>query len=226
MAGRRAVSRRSRNPRRKTQNWSSLAGKAFKLATRVARLINTEHKFLDTNVTSLAVFNAGYGVDLLTGVAQGVDMNQRTGNSIKLSSWELEGFLAAGTIPVTTPIKFRIWLVRDTEQAGAVPNPNQLFVNTAASDLSVDTFRQIQTQPTSRWQVLMDERITLDPGRAESQSLSFRKSLNSHVHYIGTTGAAASMGPGTLYLFYTSTGALAGNGCVLTYNSRIRYVDN
>lgn len=92
------------------------AYKAYKLATKLAQVINVEFKQYDYAATGQNVdFNGTYTANVCI-PAQGVADNQRSGDSIKLQRMDFEANVRAGS-NATIPANCRVILVWDKENS-------------------------------------------------------------------------------------------------------------
>lgn len=84
------ITRRKRNTRRNGTGWKNIAYKALKTAKFVAGLVNAESKFFEANLTATAQTYSGQIVPLCY-PSQGVTVNQREGDSIKMKNLTMRG---------------------------------------------------------------------------------------------------------------------------------------
>lgn len=204
--------------------YMNIAKQALRTANFVANLVNVEHKYKDTSISALAVFNAGWGIDALNLIAEGDDMTDRNGRSIKATDLDLRMQIELNTGLANCII--RVMLIRDNANAGAAPTMTDIIAGAAGSDQIVNQFRNVLTGATHRYDILMDKRIAIDAAKSSQASLVKHFKLDSHIRYIGTTAALTSNGNGSLYLAYISTGGVAADGVLLTHNTRLKFIDN
>lgn len=82
--------RRKRYNKKAATGWKNLAYKAFKTAKFVAGLVNAEAKYFEANLTATAQTYNGQIVPLCY-PSQGIAVNQREGDSIKMKNLTIRG---------------------------------------------------------------------------------------------------------------------------------------
>lgn len=193
-----------------------LARKAIKGFWKLKKLINVEVKNFDVAVTSLSVPSAGTIVQF-TGIAEGDEYNQRTGRSIKASSFLLKCDLAINAS--ATSSAFRQLIFIDTMTNGAAPAVTDVL--SAASYLAEMNINGVQPH---RFRILSDKTFTLSNQGTQSRTFSKYHKLRHHINWYGTGGGTTNMGPGQVFVLWI--GSEATNTPTLNYSARFRYVDN
>jgi len=202
MARTNTIVKRKRSGRRQSQgdSVSKFAGDAYSLGTRALRglneirkLINIEYKVLDKIQTS-TTFSTSGGILALSQIAQGLDFNNRVGDSIKIQRIIFTGRINVNAATTTTTV--RVLLVRDLQGFGTRPLVSDVLqtVGTASAPLSPMNFLN-----RDRFSVLFDELMTLSPSTNYSAPVSYDVPHAGHIKYLGSTAADASDGNGTLY---------------------------
>ena len=183
------VNKRSRGRRERQQSDSvgKYFGDAWSLAKRTAvglneirKLINVEEKVLQTDNTS-ATFNTTGTVYSLTTVAQGVDYDERVGNSIKLQRIQVNARIFMNTTSGNTV--FRFILFRDLDGYGTAPTTADLLetgVGSATAPLAL-----LNWNKRARFSILFDERGTLSPQGERGTYISVDIPHEGHVFYLG-----------------------------------------
>lgn len=206
---------------------SKYAGDAYDLARRtwsglneIRRLINIEEKYLDFNLTQ-SPDTAGT-VSCITQVAQGVTMNTRVGNSIRVQRLSVLGRATVSTA-VTTFSLVRVIVFRDMEGQGTAPTMGdvlELVSNTAAPRSPIDWLNR------KRFSILYSELIplTVVTGGNGIAVFKYEVALGKHTLYRGTTAAAASDGEGSIYVGCISDEAT--NVPSVNSYTRIEYTDD
>ncbi len=168
------------------------------------------------------VTNTGL-ISLLTGIPQGDDIGDRTGNKLRIQSIEAKGFILSNTAATADVQHLRIIIFRDLEQHGTVPAITELLEGGTYSSLREKLNMQ-------RFQVIYDEWIPMmNTGTAASPITNakifkfYKKTKGTKVNYIGTSAAQASQGKGNYYL--ALDGNQATNGPTFTVNFRVRFTD-
>lgn len=224
--GRSSRGRRS-GRRNRPKNSSTAAGRyvsdAWSLAKRTAtglneirKLINIEHKFFDLN-SNLTSTQAGT-VQYLTGIAQGVDLSNRVGDSIKIQTLE---FNATCYMGVTTPASCRIIIVRDLENGGAAIAGSDVLANVGGAGAATSLFNYINAE--KRFAIIFDELISLDTSNS-TQTLHMKMSHGGHIFFRDTTAAVTNGAEGVLYLLVTTD--VAATGPTVRSSFRVTYTDD
>lgn len=182
---------------------------------------------------------------LVTPIAQGTEMYQRTGRKVKLRSIQLKGEVSladpgsGATAPSEAyPIRFAI--VYDDQPNGTLPSVADMF---QALDSSATTynwpFAPINLNNRDRFKILKDWVFTLKPGSNAGTSasyadgfhgckdLTFYKKIDFDMIFNGSGSGIGTIQTGAIYVVaYQQVGAQA-NGIVGTYRfiTRLRYVD-
>lgn len=205
--------------------YANIARKALRTAQMVASIVNVEHKYIDTQVTSATILNTAYRVDPLTLCAEGDDMTNRNGRSIKATELDLRVQLQQNA--AAAPVMFRMMLIRDNACSGATLTMTDIVSSTIGTNNAPNDYRNVLTGATKRYDILYNKFISLDGGDSYKNWTKHIK-LDSHVRYIGTGNTITSAGQGSLFLACISTGATGGttDGSTLTYQCRVKFVDN
>jgi hypothetical protein len=183
-------------------------------------LFNTEVKMFDANQPSFTFDSAG-NMQYLSGIAQGVDYNQRTGNSVKVIGLEfnlITTIIAAGQ-------SLRSVLFSDRESRGVVPAATDLLE--AGGGVS-GVISPYEHKSVNRFQIIKDDQMIWGTGNnASSVTRAIRVliPMQHHVAWNGTTGAQADSGEQSLYLYLQSDSVTAGSGGAQFW-VRTFYVDN
>ncbi len=220
--GRKPRKRGARQPKSGGDTLSAYGRDAWSLAQRTARglneirkLINVETKFLDFNFTSNPTQSGT--VDNLSVMVQGTDLSQRLGDSIKLQSIEFNYGVVLGTGDAFV----RVMLVRDMENQGGTPTASEVLqVNATAKTV----FSAPNYINRNRFSILYDETTTLTALSDTRCSYKVHLPIEKHVHYRGTTAAAASGAEGQL-IWITTTDLNAGQPSIPVY-FRLTFTDD
>lgn len=200
------------------------AYKAYKMAKFVKSIVNTEFKFSDQSQTGMNLDSAGWQWNALSLLAQGDDNYMRNGKSILPKSLGLEcDITLKGALDYTT---VRCVVLRYNACNGGNPVSTDVFATTSGFQ-AVNSFRNIQTGPTSNYTILYDQRFTLDTSYKSQIHISKYWKLYGHIKYIGTTSAVGSAGPGNLFIgFISDSPTSATDYCGVDFITRLRYIDN
>lgn len=193
---------------------SSIAQNALKIASFVKSIVNVEFKFWD-NAASLAAQDWNGGLSDLILPAQGTNVNQRTGDSIKLKtltlrySWERN--------PLTSLNQDICRIVIFLDKQNSITTGAQFF--TAVGTLNAP-FQSKNPDTKFETKTLYDQICSVD----QYHPITTKQiviDLEDHVHFnTGTTNIdhnAIKM----LLICQSPT-----NGSQFSYNSRVTYIDN
>jgi len=226
--GRRGGGIRARNtPRsKKGDSVGQYFGDAWSLAKRTAnglneirKLINIEEKIQAGTVSSTP--DRTGNVYPLTQMAQGIDYaNNRVGDSIKLQTIQFRAkVLLNGS---ATGTACRVLVVRDLFNiGGGDPTTAQILQDVASTFAPLSPMNWLLRD---RFSVLCDETFDLSSGGNQCATFYWNVAHEGHVKYVGTTAAAASNGPGSLYLVAISDEAT--NTPALSVDFRVTFTDD
>lgn len=197
------------------------------LAKAAIRLAHKEMYFFDTvNTPSSVVSNAGL-VTCLTNVAQGDDINNRTGNAITARSLNLR-ILASGNAQNTINY-MRVIVFMDKDNQGSNPAPGDVL-QTVGSQVSI--ISPLKIANLGRFQILYDRVCTFDHqvdytvGTANNDpvgacNLKLYKRMRTPLRFTGSSGT--NIFHNAIFLLVLSD--VASNDPVYTFYSRIGYND-
>lgn len=201
-------------------------GDAWSLAKRTAsglneirKLINIEEKVLDTNQASFA-FDTNGTVVPVSLVAQGLDFNQRVGDSFKMQNIQFRYRVFRATGATTSVV--RIMLVRDLDCQGATPTVGSIIENGTLGTAQAPT-SPLRFLNRKRFAVLYDNLTVVtstDIGFSDSISMAH----DGHILFLGTTAVAASQGKGSLFVLVVSDEA--ANTPTIAFQTRIVFTDD
>lgn len=194
----------------------------IKLAKDVAvlqSLINVEKKFIDTTATYAmdTASSATQTLTLLNGLAQGDGSTNRDGNSIKMTSLEVDGYVSLNSLQTNDYI--RVAIVMDMQANAAAP----VFTDIYESSVPVSLAKR-NKNTVDRFIVLKEWDFTLTTAGKAIQKFEAFKKMQQHVKFNGTGATIASLYTGAIYL--VANGSVGSNTSSITFNSRIRFVDN
>jgi len=201
-------------------------GDAWSLAKRTAsglneirKLINVEEKVIEVDYASNTFDTSGDLVSIST-VVQGLDYNQRVGNSIKLQEIEINARIFMNTTSGNTVYRFLV--VRDLDGYGTTPAVSDILANgvgSATAPLAIKDFLN-----RKRFSILFDEMGTLSPQGERGVYITVKMEHAGHILYLGSTAAAASNGKGSLYILVLSDETV--NMPSLAFQSRVTFTDD
>lgn len=182
-------------------------------------LINAEKKFMDYNLTPTISSTASY--NHINGCAQDDTETGRDGQSVKMVSLYVEGYVTLNAS--ATQDNVRISVVLDRQVNGSGPAYTDIYESSNPA-----SFRNKDT--VDRFQVLKSQNIILSHNGANLKKFCFYINLGKfdqkdmHVKYNGALATLASIYTNALYI--TWVGTQATNTSTAVINSRIRFVDN
>lgn len=186
-----------------------------------------EKKNIDTLIQTGLPLNAFTTPQLLTGIAQGVDVNQRVGRRVVLKSLDVRYRVQVSTLPANTGNinRIRTLIIYDKQTNGSIP--------ALVDILSQTNFNaHMNLSNSDRFVVIADEyseQRQYDnfqaPGASVISGHFFRK-FNLETMFTGTGGQIVNITGGSLYFLCSSdavTSALTDFGILA--DCRVRYVD-
>lgn len=202
-----------------TQRGPQLA-KLAQQVKMVTALVNAEKQFFDTfGAVNPVVTPTGQTLNL---IPEGDDSQGRQGRSIRAKEISVRlNFYSATAATASQAV--RVILIKDNLPQGSVVNVGTIFQGGVAG---VNNMPALDVQQ-GRFKWLFDETFTLGilAGGQDAKVIHFDLKLDHHINFIGSTGAVASIGQGSLILFVL-TDTVSGNASTGAYYSRLRYYDN
>lgn len=201
-------------------------GDAWSLAKRTAtglneirKLINVEEKVIEVDYASNTFDTSGDLISIST-VAQGLNFNERVGNSIKLQEIEINARIFMNTTSGNTVYRFLV--VRDLDGYGTTPTPADILSNGVGSSTAPLAIKDFLNR--KRFSILFDEMGTLSPQGERGVYIHVKMDHAGHILYLGTAAAAASNGKGSLYILVLSDETV--NVPSLAFQSRVTFTDD
>jgi hypothetical protein len=197
-------SRRSRKGRTSNEKavgkWASdaysVGARALAGVSRLTKLINIEtkvfHKYSSFSITNSPT------VSCISLVPQGADQGNRTGNSLKLQTFEMNYVLTLNSSSVNNNI-IRVIILRDLENAGADPNGTDIFDLSTTAYISALNYANLH-----RFSIIYDKVLCLSVINKELAFDSFKSAQSGHIKYRGSATSSASNAEGALYLVVQS----------------------
>ena len=162
----------------------------------IRKLINTEEKFIDTYQSGSAS-RAGT-MHYMVPIAQGDNVNDRTGDSIKVQSLYFEGYVffnGASAGPHTC----RVIILRDLQNLGTAPVGSDIIQSAGTGFATTCPYNFINGKElTKRFSILHDELVTLDLYN-QTGIFSFKSNADKHCYFRGTTSATTDAANGAYY---------------------------
>lgn len=201
-----------RRPRKTwaNSNWGTVAKKAFRIATKVAKFVNAEYKYYEFAQTAQTLDYNG-AMWTLFNPAQGTSVNQRDGDSVKMVNLTIEGSIVRNGIDDIV----RLIIYKDREMTTSVPS--DLMENVADPQVVFSNKNQDNKFNTK---ILVDRKFTITSNSPLHRFNIVRK-IPYHVHWTAGTTTIKNNGIRIMLFSQQSTG-----GSKVTYHSRISYLDN
>lgn len=204
---------------RRWRNYRRGATQLYRDVMMLKGLINVEKKFIDNTISASAISSTG-ATSLMNGVAQGTDNINRVGDSIKMVSIMIEGYVTLHASATSDYIRLALVLDKQPNAAlGAYTDIYQTSTPQAPRHyLTVD-----------RYVVLKEFRLDLDSNGKQLAKFSHYTKIpvNSKDHHVKFNGTGATIG--SIYtnsLLLAVCGTQATNTSTLNAIVRIRFVDN
>lgn len=190
------------------------AYKGYQLAKTAIGLINAEHKYIDTAVSTTNASITGSQV-LLNATAEGDGSANRDGNSIKCTDMFFKAYLNRGTVDNV----IRISVIKVNMVNGTGITLSQVFESGSnnLSSYNKDFMGQ-------QFQILYDKFVVLDTYRP-SVMIKKKLKLGFHTKYSGTGGTTADMATGGIFILFWGLSNAATPGTYQLYN-RVNFLDN
>lgn len=200
------------------QDAADFAGAVWKYGKYALAALNTEEKEAYVLVKDGATASF---IQFISGIAQGSDYNQRTGDSVKVTNARVDYLLSAN---VTAGQNFsRLILLRDFMNQGSQPVNADIFQDTSTNSAMISS--PYKSTLGDRFEVLYDT-IHAQTYVSDNGIIHRRVGLgiNDHFLFKGTTAATADSWQGALYVVFVTDQAV--NAPKLTLSVLINFVDN
>lgn len=210
---RRKTYRRKRYARKRGTNWGSVAKTALKTAKWVAGLVNAEYKYFDVS-PSLPISSSynGYITGPLCAPPQGVDVESRTGDSIKMVNMTLRMLINYNG---SNYENVRVIVLHDKENS--IVNVSD-FLDLTGSSLAVLSPKNQINQYDSK--TIFDRTYAISSNRPQVIIHKVIK-LNMHTHFQASTTTIKNNAIKLIVI-----GQQASSGSTFQYFSKITYLDN
>lgn len=225
--GRRQYGKRRRYSRKKQSFGGigkalAIAGTALSVARGVKSLLNVEYKnqtvddvFVTSNILSTGT------IYYVTPVAQGITDQTRNGNSMRIKSWDMKGYIKYDS-GGDDEQGVRMILFIDYNSDGVNTPTVSGDENSILDSTSIQAFRDLSN--TDRFKVLYDKTFFVD-GEHQTRMIRLHKELNHKIEYVGPNSSSANAGGGTLWMLLLGTQTV-GNYPIITADYRLRWIDN
>jgi hypothetical protein len=194
-----------------------LAGKLMNDVRFLKNLVNAEKNFFDTSTAlNPATTPTAQCLNL---IAQGDDVQQRSGRSIKLAGVDIR-YHVSSPVAATTPQLVRFIVLQARDPNGAAP-----VIADVLQAVTVDSPMQASTHQ-GQFTIHYDKLCVL-PIIAAGGSLIYdvKLDLKNHVEFIGTAAPIANVGNNALFVFAMAD-QVATNASAGAFYSRVWFYDN
>ncbi len=198
------------------------ASKALAVAYGIKRLMNVEFKFHDVQLTETIISDIAT-ITPLTNIAQGDTAQTRDGAQVKITN-----LLFRYTALVTADAGegrgqfLRVMLVHDRQTNQALFNIGDLLADTTNFDSLVSP---LNLDNKYRFRILYNKLIGLNIGGKATSHMNINKVLDMKIRFDASTPSIADLTSNSLSVVLISNGD-ANTGPIVTFFSRVRYVDN
>ncbi len=200
----------------------ALSKRALKGVNALRRLINTEYKICDTTGTA-STMSQGGALAHLTAIAQGTNISERVGDSLKTQHIEFRGHVFINVAALFS--SYRVVIFRDLENTGSAPVGSDLLKQAGTANAPTSPYTYVNNtigDVPNRFTILYDEMGVVCNNGQENAILEYTSSLTQHVRYSGTAGGNTR--EGALYLAIFSSEAV--NPPSMTWDIRLWYTDD
>lgn len=197
------------------------ATKALKMAGKALSMLNTEDKFRDNFQTSFSSTTTP-SLTLLNELGQGTAESNRIGASVKNKSIYIR-FFCDNNQSNPAPQYVRYMIVKDKQPNGAVPAITDIL-----NGSTIQSARQINK--AKRFQVYRDEVFYVDnntkAGHVETIFVDLKDGQDDHTEYSGNSGTITDISTNAYYFIHFSNIAGVSNPPIISWTSRMRFIDN
>ncbi len=203
-----------RAPRGRVEIYGGAISQLRKDVGYVMSLLNVEDKYIDSGATT--TLSAAWQLFLLNGCQLGTSSTTRIGQSVKLNSLCLKGFLTINAAS-TNVQSSRVVIFVDKQSNAAAPTATDIYPATVASQRVVSYL--------DRFTVLMDDWIILDPNAPSGELVIRSLPLGLHVSYnTSSAGDITDITKCSLYMMLLSDAG--SNFPTFVWTNRVGFVDN
>lgn len=220
---RRYPARRNSAVRSRRAIYGSAATQLYKDVSTLKNLINVEFKYHDVNIVDQGMHTTGSST-YLNLIATGDLNNQRGGAQFRMKSLQINGVIKLPEADTASDM-VRATLVLDTDPDGSTIDLTKLYDTTASVPYYL-AHRNLDQR--SRFVILKDWKFGLTPSGREIVPFKFYRKLDIKTLYAQgtTTATVANLKNNALIMVLSGSQASASTPSLMTFHSRIRYIDN
>lgn len=213
----------------------------FRRTLRRFAIGSPERKFADANITgAVPVVATGITPQLITGIEEGTDNNQRIGRRVLLTNVQIRLQTSSfRNFDTENSYVVRILLVMDTQYdgaAGTIPTLDDVLDLTTPS---IYAFNDLQVQGTRRFRTMWDKTFvqyaqyigatTIPDSWPNTKQHKYFKKMRKQLFFNGSDDTPALAGKNAMWLFVFSEPVGGGGGQQVSINVegnvRIRFTD-
>lgn len=199
--------------------------KALSVANKALRVARGEMYYLDTSNATEAISYAG-DITLVSGIAQGDDANNRSGNSCMPRSLELRAEMTGNGSSIGNGVTMRCLIVQDKENTGTTPTVADILQTTGSTLVTTSPYN---VDHLARYHILFDRCYSLNCHNSltattfvpERKELYKRVKLNNKLYFTGS--ASSDVYKNALYVVWACD--VNTNDPVVQWYTRLAYND-
>ncbi len=208
-----------RNTYRTAKGIVGTAHKAMQIATKVARYLNVEFKFLDTQLTFENITTPATVIQL-TNIPQGDTESSRDGSQVKLTRINVKYAISVSADGASNFV--RVMLVLDTQTNGAIYSVADLLQDNTIDDNLVSA---LNLANKFRFKVLYNKVHVLSDNASNAKIYrEIFKNLDLQLRYSDTSNTITDLNTNSLSMVFLSEQTTTGPK--MSFFARVRYVDN
>lgn len=199
-----------------------VANKALQTALQVKSLVNAEHKYHDTNV-GLTTPTSSSIIQVLNSLAQGTTDSTRIGDSIKMTSLNVN-FDAYHNFNSSSPTQNLRIIIFIWKKPSTAPTLDDIL---APSSAASDRYLAPKNYDKRFWsKILYDKTFKLNEGGSSSAGYKIHLDFSKYKKYAHVQYAAASSSIDNNGLYMLTISGDATLAPALNYFARLKYLDN
>jgi len=155
-------------------------------------LSRQERKVASTQASGVGISSSGTIISLTTGIAEGNEVNTRTGTTLRVIQQHFRFIFRA----ITNDQSARFIIFRDMFNTGTTPTVTEVLPTTGI----LSHFSDVREVQQKRYQILLDRivDVSLEGPSIKTNVANIKK--QGMVYYNGPTAVAASNGRGAIFL--------------------------
>lgn len=192
---------------------------AYHLGKKALSMLNVEYKCFEVQLTNNPITDTGV-ISQCTNIPQGDTVQSRDGNQLKITQMIFNYMITSNVSSVSSAV--RVMIVHDKQTNGAIWTPADLFADASVFDVQVSP---LNIDNNHRFRILYNKLHVIPFGSARSAvNRRFIKKMALKLRFKSSTPSIADLTQDSLSVFMVSNEAT--NTPTVTFNMRLRYVDN